>query len=167
MNLPGITICRATTVDIPVIRQIAYETWPVTYGDILGSEQLDYMLRLIYSAASLSRQMQEGSTFLLLEDDKEVVAFAAYFLKSPGVYKLDKLYALPARQGKGYGKMLIQYIIDEIRAAGATALQLNVNRHNTKAQAFYRHLQFRVIAVADISIGEDFYMNDYIMELTL
>src|SRR6476469_8204779 len=126
---PQITIVKASEEDVPSIQQIAYTTWPSVYGHIVGEMQLAYMLNLIYSTSSLKRQMQNGSTFLLAKEKDESIAFAAYFLKSPNIYKLDKLYALPNQQGKGLGKLLINYIIDEIKTLDATALHLNVNSY--------------------------------------
>jgi ribosomal protein S18 acetylase RimI-like enzyme len=165
--LPQIVITKATVDDIPYIQHIAHITWPLVYGPIVGEVQLAYMLNLIYSTSSLEKQMENGSTFLLAKEDSEPKAFAAYFLKGPHIYKLDKLYALPNQQGKGLGKMLVNYIIDEIRALGATALHLNVNRYNTKAQSFYEHLNFKIIEEQDIPIGEGYFMNDYVMKLKL
>src|SRR5439155_20504345 len=132
---------------------IAYTTSPLVYEPIQGEKQLAYMLNLIYSNSSLEHQMQDGSIFLLAKENSEAVAFAAYFLKSPNVYKLDKLYTLPNQQGKGLGRMLISYIIEEIKKHGAVALHLNVNRWNTKAQSFYEHLNFKIIEEQDIPIG--------------
>jgi len=162
-----IIITKASVDDIPYIQHIAHVTWPLVYGPIVGEVQLAYMLNLIYSTSSLERQMGEGSTFLLAKEDNEPNAFAAYFLKAPNIYKLDKLYALPNQQGKGLGKILINYIIEEIKSLGATALHLNVNRWNTKAQSFYEHLNFKIIEEQDIPIGEGYFMNDYVMELKL
>ena len=162
-----ITIAKASVDDIPYIQHIAHVTWPLVYGPIVGEAQLAYMLNLIYSTSSLEKQMESGSTFLLAKEDNEPIAFAAYFLKTPNIYKLDKLYALPNQQGKGLGKMLISYIIEEIKKHGAVALHLNVNRWNTKAQSFYEHLNFKIIEEQDIPIGEGYFMNDYVMELKL
>jgi len=162
-----ITISSASEKDIPSIQHIAYTTWPLVYGPIVGEVQLAYMLNLIYSTSSLEKQMQSGSTFLLAKENNEPNAFAAYFLKNPNIYKLDKLYALPNQQGKGLGKLLINYIIEEIKPLGAAALHLNVNRWNTKAQSFYEHLNFKIIEEQDIPIGEGYFMNDYVMELKL
>lgn len=167
MNNSNLQIIQATKEDIPSIQHIAYETWPITYGSIQSKAQLDYMLELIYSATSLEKQMQNGSKFLLVKENNKTVAFAAYFLKSPNIYKLDKLYALPNQQGKGLGTMLIDYIIDEIKSLGASALHLNVNRYNIKAQKFYEHLGFKVIEEVDVPIGAGFFMNDYVMEKRL
>src|SRR3954447_9199149 len=162
-----ITITKASVDDIPYIQHIAHITWPLVYGPIVGEAQLTYMLNLIYSTSSLERQMEDDSTFLLAKENNEPNAFAAYFLKSSNIYKLDKLYTLPNQQGKGLGKMLINYIIEEIRALDATALHLNVNRWNTKAQSFYEHLNFKIIEEQNIPIGEGYFMNDYVMELKL
>jgi ribosomal protein S18 acetylase RimI-like enzyme len=162
-----VTITKASVDDIPYIQHIAYVTWPLVYGPIVGEAQLAYMLNLIYSISSLERQMEDGSTFLLAKENNEPNAFAAYFLKSMKIYKLDKLYTIPNQQGKGLGKMLVNYIIEEIRHLDATALHLNVNRWNTKAQSFYEHLNFKIIEEQDIPIGEGYFMNDYVMELKL
>ena len=162
-----IQVISATKEDIPAIQHIAYETWPITYGSIQSKAQLDYMLELIYSPSSLEKQMDNGSRFLLVKENNKTIAFAAYFLKSPNVYKLDKLYALPNQQGKGLGRMLMNNIIDEIKSLGVTALHLNVNRYNIKAQKFYEHLGFKIIEEVDVPIGGGFFMNDYVMEKRL
>ncbi len=38
-----ITITAATIHDIKQIQNIVNITWPITYGEILSKEQLDYM----------------------------------------------------------------------------------------------------------------------------
>jgi diamine N-acetyltransferase len=164
---PEIIITSASPNDIPLIQKIAYATWPLVYEPIVGPAQLKYMLELIYSTPALEKQMQNGSTFLLAQEKNQALAFAAYFLKSAHIYKLDKLYALPNRQGKGLGKLLINHIVESIKPLGAIALHLNVNRYNIQAKNFYEYLKFKVIEEVDIPIGEGYYMNDYVMELKL
>ena len=39
-----IHIVKATTEDIPVIRQLAEQAFPDTYREILSPEQIDYMM---------------------------------------------------------------------------------------------------------------------------
>jgi hypothetical protein len=43
---------------------------------------------------------------------------------------------------------------------------LNVNRYN-KARFFYEKFGFKIIDEVDISIGNNYFMNDYVMELNL
>ena len=45
--------------DIPLIRELTFATWPQTYSSIISKEQIDYMLDMIYSPASLQKQMEE------------------------------------------------------------------------------------------------------------
>ena len=149
--------------DINTIGWLAQQTWPVTYGHIVPPEQLQYMLNLIYHPAALRRQiLEEKHQFLMVEQEEEPIGFASWgALAEPGVYKLHKLYVLPGIQGKGLGKAMLQFIFEDIR--GARALRLNVNRHN-KALQFYEKMGFSIIGEEDIDIGNNYQMNDYVME---
>lgn len=163
----AITIRNVSLPEIPVIRQLIYQTWPETYKDILSKEQIGYMLDMIYSDASLTKQiMKDNHRFIIAYENNEPLALSDYSLIEPGIYKIHKIYVLPQSQGKGLGKLLINYIKKQIEPEQATALHLNVNRYN-KARQFYEHLGFKVIAEEDIDIGSGYFMNDYIMELPL
>jgi diamine N-acetyltransferase len=159
-------ITTAGTQDIPLIMSLANETWAVAYRDILSPAQMQYMLEMIYSAASLEEQMiQKQHKFILAYDGNEAGGFASYSPKSaeePDIYRLHKIYIHPRQQGKGTGKVLLDYIISDIQTQNATALELNVNRHN-KAEHFYRKMGFEIIKEEDIDIGNGYYMNDYVM----
>jgi len=52
-----IVIVKAATEDFQAIQDIAFKTWPVTYGHILSAEQLEYMLDMMYSTASLQKSI--------------------------------------------------------------------------------------------------------------
>ena len=159
-------IRKATSQDIPLIRELCYKVWPQTYDSILSQEKIDYMLELMYGSASLQKQMNDGSQFIFVYEDEEPVGFAAYFEKTPSVFKLDKIYILPSQQGKGTGRFVVDSIIDEIKPKGATVLQLQVHRQN-KARNFYEKLGFVIIDEKDFDIGNGFFMNDFVMEKTI
>ena len=162
------TIRRATIKDVETIRSLAKEIWYDTYLPILAEAQLEYMLGEIYSTKKLSTQIKNNEqTFLLLLEDEQVVAFAAYSprVEDPDIYKLHKIYCLPTTQGKGYGKVLINTVCDAVIKADKHNLELNVNRHN-KAKDFYEKMGFKVIYEEDVPIGP-YYMNDYVMRKEL
>jgi hypothetical protein len=48
-----VQILHATLKDIPVIRNLAEETWWPTYSSIISVEQIRYMLDLIYGEKEL------------------------------------------------------------------------------------------------------------------
>jgi len=169
------TIQQATINDVETIRALADKTWWDAYSSILDPEQIAYMLGDIYSAEKITSQLKNNTqTYLLLIEptrragggDKPV-AFAAYSPRDEDaeVYKLHKLYCLPETQGKGYGKILINEVIDKTIKAGKHTLDLNVNRHN-KAKSFYEKMGFRVVYEEDIPIGK-YWMNDYVMRKEL
>jgi len=162
------TIREATVADVETIRRIADKTWWPTYGPILTNEQITYMLTVLYTTEKIHSQISTGEqSFLLLTEDGEPVAFAAYSPReeNPDIYKLHKLYCLPQTQGKGYGKILIDAVADKVKVAGKNILDLNVNRYN-KARTFYEKMGFEVVYEEDIAIGE-YWMNDFVMRKQL
>jgi len=163
-SLPHIT--PATEQDIPVIVALAEATWEPTYRYIISKEQLDYMYRVIYTPASLRRQMREQRhQFLLAYVDERPAGFASYSEKPAGVYHLNKIYVLPSHQSQGLGQRLISAVEAAARAAGGAALELNVNRHNP-ALAFYERQGFAQHREEDVPIGP-YWMNDYVLRKEL
>jgi ribosomal protein S18 acetylase RimI-like enzyme len=160
-------IRKATTDDIPLIRELTFQVWPQTYAAILSKEQIDYMLDMMYSESSLHNQItREGSQFILLYDENDPQGFAAYQELYPMTWKLHKIYILRSQQGKGAGKFVIDFIVNEISKQGAKELQLQVNRNNT-AKGFYEKLGFTVLKEIKLDIGNGFIMDDFIMSLKL
>lgn len=162
----NLEIRMADTEDINTIGYLAQQIWPITYKDILSSDQLLYMLNLIYSPSALKKQMTQDHQFLIAEVNKEPVGFASYSLYVHSVYKLHKLYILPELHGRGLGKAILDFISEEVLARGATVLRLNMNRRN-KAKDFYEKYGFRIIKEEDVDIGNNYFMNDYVMEKSL
>ncbi len=158
------SIRKADETDIHVISTLAHAIWPDTYGNILGEAQLHYMLNLFYSHDSLAKQFAEGHEFLIALMNAETVGFASYSHGDKvGIYKVHKLYVHPMLHGKGYGKALLDKIVEDIKPLSAHTLQLNVNRQN-RAIDFYKRYGFHIAGEEDIAIGEGFFMNDYVME---
>lgn len=164
-----IHIVKATTEDIPVIRQLAEQAFPDTYREILSPEQIDYMMEWMYSAESLVRQMEEGHVFYIAYDGDGVpVGYVSIQPEGKDVYHLQKLYVLPERQGEGIGRLLFSTAVAEVKrmCPEARRMQLNVNRQN-KAYDFYCRMGMRKVDEGDFPIGGGFYMNDYIMGFDL
>lgn len=162
-------ILPAGIKDIPVINSLAHSIWPVAYEHILSKAQMDYMLHLFYDPSSLLQQMEDQShQFIILYFNDEPRGFASFSVK-PGIadiYKLHKLYVQTDQQGTGFGKALLNHVIDLIKKEGGKYLQLNVNRNN-KALQFYLKHDFKIIAQEDVDIGQCYFMNDYVMEREL
>jgi len=170
-------ISVATYNQLPIIKELAYQIWPIAYGDILSNRQLDYMLDLIYSIESLENQINKKQVFLLVSFENEYVGFASYELNfedekhkeiennlNQVKTKIHKLYILPQIQGNGIGKKIIDYIKDIAIFNENSSIILNVNRFN-KAKDFYLKYGFKITKEIKINIGNGYIMDDYVMEL--
>ena len=159
-------IIRGGPANLLTVRQLAEVIFPHTYASVLTPEQIDYMMEWMYSPKSLQKQLDNGQQLFLLLNDSEPVGFMTVEPQSPRLFHLQKLYVLPAQQGKGAGEKFINAAIKFVRASiakGETALlELNVNRQN-RAVAFYQKMGFHIDRQVDSPIGNNFYMNDYIM----
>lgn len=183
----SITISEATIDSIPAIQDLANACYMIAYRGIHSEEQNLYMMHQMYSSESLVRQMEkEGSRYLLLSENGTPYAYCAYKpysgnehgegelfkddsnpLGLPIVY-LDKLYVLPEMKGKGYGKALVEHVVEEakkLHPEGAI-VRLDVNKVNP-AKFFYEKLGFKVVRDWDAPIGEGFVMNGITMDLVL
>jgi ribosomal protein S18 acetylase RimI-like enzyme len=161
-----IVIESNTDCNFTDIRAIAEEVWPKTYGSILGQAQFDYMMNMMYSVASLQLQANEKQHHFILAKENEItVGFAAYEFNcnQTGKTKIHKIYILSTQHGKGIGKVLMDYIVNEAKAQNNTALFLNVNKYNP-AQHFYKKLGFDIVEEIVIDIGQGYLMDDYVME---
>jgi GNAT superfamily N-acetyltransferase len=171
-----IQITSAGLSDRAFIRSVSERTWPSTYGHIISQEQIDFMLDWMYSDASLEKQMNTGCEFFIASIKKEnenwdAVAFCSVSPekeegKKEVSHKLNKLYVLPAAQGTGAGKALLNKSIEVAKAAGSTSLFLQVNKQN-KAYTFYLKKGFIKELEFKFDIGNGFFMDDYVMRLHL
>jgi GNAT superfamily N-acetyltransferase len=162
MNTLSIKI--ASIEDIPAIVKIAYDTWFVTYQDVISQAQIEYMFGEMYTPESIYKQMDfYKHTFLLLYQAEMPIGFASYGkLEEPiNTYKLHKLYLLPSQQARGFGRTLLNEVEKQVAALGADHLQLNVNRKNP-ALSFYEKLGYEIIETVDIPFSE-FWLNDFIL----
>lgn len=161
-------IRKCTIADVPTIRKIALETWPVAYAEILSPEQLSYMLELMYREQALRDQFAKGHQFLLLESGANAIGFAGFehHHAQRTTTRLHKLYVLPAKQGIGAGKALVEAVQKAAVLECDTVIELNVNKYN-RAKEFYLRNGFSVIRDEIIDIGSGYVMDDHVMELCL
>ena len=152
--------------EVTIIRELAHQIWPHTFGEILSKEQIAYMLNWMYSLETLSKQLSEGHHFFLYEEHGVPLGFMGIELFDDFSVKIHKLYVSPDMQGTGIGKTFIAFVKTWANEHGALAVFLNVNRFN-KAVYFYKHIGMAIIKTEDIDIGNGFLMEDYVMELKI
>lgn len=154
-------IYQAQASDIAKIKSIADQVWVNHYATIISQEQIDYMYPLMYSEASLAKQMQDGHQFFIANLENQEVGFIS-IKREKDCIKIPKIYVSKAAHGKGIGRMLIEHIAKLASQEGFNALELNVNRYNTNAIAFYKKVGFIIKEEVDIPLDK-FVLEDYVM----
>jgi len=161
-------ITVATQEQLSIVKQLAQDIWYVAYKDIISTDQIDYMLNMMYSIVSLEKQYQNNHVFLLVQDTDSFIGYASYELNFEPTHKtkIHKLYVLPHWQSKGVGKLLLDEITHTAKRSNQESLILNVNKYNT-AVHFYQKVGFSIAHSTLVDIGNSYVMDDYVMELKI
>ena len=152
---------KANEQDVALIAQLADNIWRRHYITIITIEQIEFMLKTMYSSESLLKQMKEGHQFTLVYNGAKAIGYISLSTKDNKNYFLHKFYVEVDDQGKGVGSELFKYVLNEMPTA--ETIELTVNRQNYKAINFYFKKGFVIKEVADFDIGNGYFMNDFVM----
>ena len=164
----GWKILKAGPKDLEEIAVLARRIWRAHYPGIITPEQIEYMLAGMFDLERMRRQLKEGVVYDRLLMDGQCIGFSAHGpLSGNGEYKLDKLYLLDTFRRRGLGSAMIHHLLEQAQATGAEAVVLNVNKRNRQAIEAYRRNGFRIRQSVVVDIGNNFVMDDYVMERRL
>ncbi len=155
--------------DIETLFGLASTIWPICFKDIVTRAQIDYMLAKMYAPETIRRETAAGTAFFFVQSQGKNIGYISYnlFPNSEGVVILHKIYLLPDYWSKGIGNQLINHVFKQASTAGATAVELNVNKANARAHKSYSRAGFFVKESVRFDIGGGFEKNDYIMRKEL
>lgn len=152
---------RLEKQELGKIQHMARAIWPKVYDYMISSEQIEYMLNWMYSTEKLEEQWEGGCRFYVLEIEGEEAGFFSTELKNNELF-LHKLYLNPDFHGKGWGKFLLNRVVEEAKDNDLKIIRLTVNRNN-KSVKVYESFGFNIESEADFDIGNGYFMNDYVM----
>jgi GNAT superfamily N-acetyltransferase len=157
----SVYLTKATTEDLPLISELANIIWHQHYVEIIGAEQVKYMLDKMYTVASLKDQMekQHHVFYLIKNEDKTIGFISVSGSEKTKSYFINKFYILQDTAAKGIGSDVFNKII---KLLDAEELKLTCNRKNYKSINFYFKNGFKIERVADFDIGNGFVMNDFV-----
>jgi len=106
-----------------------------------------------------------GRIFFALRHN-ETVGCCALLAAGPGEYEVAKMAVTEAHQGAGIGRRLLERVIAEAWASGATRLYLETNHKLTPAIRLYESLGFQHLPAARVT-PSPYARSDVQMELYL
>ena len=154
-----------TDRDFDTVARLADTIWRSHYGRLISMAQIDYMLDGRYTAENLGRYIGSDERWMrVLRVDGMPVGYCSWSLGAdPDEVKLEQLYLLADRKGKGLGGLMMREVENACRALGRPLLYLTVNRDNLDSIAIYRKSGFVVREEAVFDIGNGYVMDDYVM----
>jgi len=154
--------------DIQIIESIAHKTWNAHYVPIIGQNQVDYMLEKLQNFDAISSQIKNGHEYYLISTTKKAVGYLC--LISDNEKKkimISKIYIEKSATGSGLGTEFINFTKNLAKEKGMKKIWLTVNKNNSDTIQWYKNLQFKITKEVKMDIGNDFIMDDFVMELKL
>lgn len=158
----AVTIKSAGKNEAEFISKIGQQSYRETYPAILSQEQIDFMLHKNYTVGAIQDLMNNGQDFYLLVEGSVAKGFVSVQVKELSTLRIEKLYLLAEVKGRGYGKMLLDFVAQLAKSKDLKFLELNVNRGNP-AYHFYLKQGFVVTEVVDIPYYS-YVLDDYVMQ---
>ncbi|MCS3868394.1 GNAT superfamily N-acetyltransferase [Chryseobacterium ginsenosidimutans] len=161
---------KATENDIPLIQDLARRSWENAYAEILSGEQMEYMLSTMYSQEEIADHLKKSNYHYFLIKDETNDSFEGFIgyenNYEEGTTKLHRIYLIPESKGKGFGKGALEFLNEKVKESGDERIILNVNKHNS-AKKFYESQGYSVYDEGIFDIGNNFFMDDYLMEFLI
>lgn len=148
------------------LSKFASEVFVDYYNDLIGNAQANYMADLFLSNEAISKLINDGAIFKIIKENDKFIGFTEYIKDNDRVF-LSKLYVHKNYRHQGYGKKTLEDCISYSVNNNANSIYLTVNKYNTPSYNTYLHLGFKVIDAVVNDIGNNYVMDDYIMELKL
>lgn len=162
-----VTIRKATLTDIELLRSLALQIWTECYPGIISTEQIDYMLNLMYAQPVIEKEISTGVYWNILEDNSVPLGFLAFTNDGKKNIKLNKLYVQADRHGKGLGQIALKYVVDFAEQNGFRNVYLTVNKKNIRAIKSYERNGFILTESIVSDIGNGYVMDDFVYKYSI
>lgn len=152
----NITIRKAKNGDEKILAYIQTESWKSAFADIISAEDMGRCTDIVKAEAMYENVLKSGyAEMSILEIDGKPHCIAAWSkARNPqfsDCVELICIHSLSKNQGKGFGSMMMNHIIDEIKNSGYNSVLLWVFEKNTRGRRFYEKHGFELTDNAQIS----------------
>jgi len=151
-----------TDSEIHDIAVLAEEIWHEHFTDIIGEEQVNYMVDKFQSYPALKEQIQNGYEYYQIHSGSTMAGYTGVH-EDDGALFLSKLYIKKDCRGQHLASEAFRYLISLCRERGLSRIWLTCNKHNANTLAVYSHLGFSITDEQVADIGNGFVMDDYIL----
>ncbi|MGG5461130.1 GNAT family N-acetyltransferase [Clostridium sp. B9] len=143
----NIDLRKVKVGDEKVLAYIQTESWKAAFGEILSREEIEKFSDVKKAEEMYSMLLKEdiGNGYILSVGGKpHCIAYwnDAREENMKGYAELICIHSLAENWGVGYGSIMMEYILEEVRRAGFKDLILWVFEENSRARKFYEKYGF-------------------------
>ena len=164
----NITIRKAKLGDEKILAHIQTESWKSAFADIISAEDMERCTHIVKAEAMYENVLKSGyAEMSILEIDGKPHCIAAWSKSRNPRFsdcaELICIHSLSENRGKGYGSIMMNHIIDEIKNSGYNSVLLWGFEKNTSARSFYEKHGFELTDNTQISYDavEVMYRKDF------
>jgi ribosomal protein S18 acetylase RimI-like enzyme len=170
-------IRHAEMPDAIAMQQLIEEAFPLACPPDTTAEDIKVHLSRKCSAENFKSYIANDETVVIVASDgSNLLGFAilifaqttndqvAHALSSvTGTVELSKFYVSPNQHGQGIAQRLMQRCFELVHELGWSAIWLNVNQENQRANRFYEKWGFTIVGECDFVLGSSV-QKDFIRE---
>ena len=158
---PYIRLCQEN--DITSLQQIGYETYDETFRSMNSEESMEAYLKEAFAVDRITAEQRTNGSEFYFPYAHEVLAGYLKLNTAPAQtdindtdsLEIERIYVRNRFKGKGFGKMLISFAIDQALSMGLSYVWLGGWEQNLSAIAFYEKMGFRKWKTHSFRMGDE------------
>lgn len=117
---------------------------------------LDLLLLADPSQEMIEEYLQRGQCYVGLDEREQIIAVIVLLPTRPGTLEIVNIAVREAFQGRGIGKKLIQFAMDQAREKNAKTIEIGTGNSSVGQLLLYQKCGFRITG-----IDRDFFIRHY------
>ena len=155
----------AAAADAAALAEVAAATFPLACPPTVAAADIAAFIDANLTEARFGAFLADPDRLVLAAAESgRIVGYAVLVRagRDADEVELSKIYLLPTHHRSGAAGELLAAGVDWAAGFGASAVWLGVNRHNVRAQRFYRKHGFEVTGTRTFPLGQSV-QDDFVM----
>lgn len=157
-------LVKVKAKEFQILRELEVETYGDTFGAYISDDDLEDYYQTVLSPEQVQKDLEnpESETYFVLDHDQEVCGFLKFnwgkaqteSVEMNNAFEIQRIYVKNEHHGKGYGKEMLLFALQEAQKRGFDWAWLGVWERNFKAQNFYKQFGFERFSEHHFITGE-------------
>lgn len=150
--------------EFQILRELEVETYGDTFGPYIADADMEDYYQTVLSLEQIQKDLAEpeSETYFVLDHNQEICGFLKFNwgesqtepVEMDNAFEIQRIYVKNEHHGKGYGKEMLLFALQEAQKRGFDWAWLGVWERNFKAQNFYKQFGFERFSEHRFITGE-------------